>query len=322
MFIYEVMVLFKQIRKQCYQVGAYIFLCLTFLLCSFQLNAMLKVLYPNVNGVGKQSFGYAVLNLALERSGIDYQLRISDKKVNNARIRLLIEQNKLSVSDFGSSPEYEEQLKAVYFPIDLGLNGWRIFLIHKDKRSIFSNIEHLEQLQNYVAGQGMGWSDTEILRHSGLRVVETAEIDNLFKMANRKRFDYLPLGANEVHHLLSEYKNFSSDLVVDEHLLLIYPFARLFFVNKENVVLHDAIKKGLIRAYEDGSFMDLFNSHPSNQALLQQVGLAQRKVIHIDNPYMTSAVRQIPQEYFYTMPDALSIRPNSQKSESEKFVEK
>jgi hypothetical protein len=103
--------------------------------------AKLKVIYPNVNEAGEEFFGYAVLKLALENSGKEFELNVSKVSVNNDRIRVMIKQKKISISDFGTSPEYEQEFLPIYFPIDMGLNGWRIFLIHNDEKPQCTNIE-------------------------------------------------------------------------------------------------------------------------------------------------------------------------------------
>ena len=108
--------------------------------------AQLKVIYPNVNGEGMDSFGYSVLKLALEKSGREFELTLNTFDVNNARIRILIKQKKISISDFGTSVDFEQEFLPIYFPIDLGLNGWRIFLIHKKNRNKFRKISTLKDL--------------------------------------------------------------------------------------------------------------------------------------------------------------------------------
>lgn len=280
--------------------------CLLALLvhCVFSNSSMaeLKVVYPNINGEGDQSFGYAALKLALENSGVSFKLSVGEEqKTNNKRIRLMIENKEISISDFGTSAEFEKELRPVYFPIDLGLNGWRIFLIHKDNQAEFGKIKTLDDLRKKTAGQGIGWSDIAILENAGLKVMQSATIDNLFGMTEVKRFDYFPLGANEAHSLLEKYKNISPNVVVESQILLIYPFGRLFFVHKDNKELHDAVEAGLVKAFENGSFLKLFKSHQANIALFTQANLKNRKQILIDNPNMTEEFKKIPQKYFFTL---------------------
>jgi len=264
-------------------------------------SAQLNVIYPNVNGIGEHTFGYAVLQLALENSGRNFTLKVSNVDVNNARIRIMLQQNKISISDFGTSPEYEQDLLPIYFPIDMGLNGWRIFLIHRDAQFQFENIGTIEDLRKKSLGQGLGWSDIEVLENAGLNVEQAPNLTNLFKMTENKRFDCFPLGANEVHSLLDRYQKFSPNVIVEPKVLLIYPFGRLFFVDKENQELHDAVFTGLVRSFENGSFWKLFKSHESNKATFTSANLKGRQQIFIDNPRLTQAFKKIPKKYFFSL---------------------
>jgi len=246
-------------------------------------------------------FGYSALKLALENSGKDFELHITEAGVNDARIRRMLRSKEISIADFGTSAEFEQEFYPIYFPIDLGLNGWRIFLIHKESRSQFEKINSIERLRTKKSGQGIGWADVEILENAGLEVVKSSHIENLIRMVEGKRFDFFPLGANEAHSLLDAYSEENPNVIVEPTLLLIYPFGRLFFVHKENKELHDTVQTGLIKSFENGSFWELFQSHPSNQALFEKANLKYRNQILIDNPHMTEEFKKIPQKYFFTL---------------------
>ncbi|MDP6687871.1 MAG: hypothetical protein QF384_00075, partial [Alphaproteobacteria bacterium] len=59
---------------------------------------------------------------------------------------------------------------------------------------------------------------------------------------------------------VGEYENFKNalpDLVIDEHVLITYPFAIYFFVNKKNEDLALTIEAGLRAAYDSGEIQDL-----------------------------------------------------------------
>lgn len=269
------------------------------LLSATPLFPQIRVVYPNINGIGKDSFGYAVLKLALDKSGVDYDLSFDNDPMTNERIREQIKNGKISVADFGTSPLYEMTLQAIYYPIDLGLNGWRLMAIRKDRQDDFRNIGNIEDLTRLTAGQGQGWSDTEILRKAGLQVVEAPHIDNLFRMLNAGRFDYFPLGANEILSLLTTYRSQCPDVIVEKSLVLVYPFGRLFFVRRDNIPLANALNKGMKKAMEDGSFLRLFRERSSARDLEALSGLNKRTKITIDNPFMTKAFRNIPRKYFY-----------------------
>lgn len=277
------------------------FLVLVAILLSTQAWARLKVVYPNVNEAGAAAFGYAALKLALENSGKEFDLSVSAERINNERIRALIKEKTISISDFGTSPEYERDLLPIHFPIDLGLNGWRIFLVHEKTRPIFQAATGIDDLRKLRAGQGVGWSDVKILEHAGLPVDLAPSMSNLFRMAEARRFDYFPLGANEAHSLLEQYRQHSPSLGVEGQLVLVYPFGRLFFVHKDNIELHDAVLAGLVKSFENGGFQKLLRTHESTAALFTRANLKSRRQIHIDNPFLTREFRKIPRKYFFNL---------------------
>src|SRR5262249_1049947 len=195
--------------------------------------AELRVVYPNEEGAAGQNYGAQVLALALAKSGGPYTLTIHPAKVNQERARVMIEEGEISVYDFGTSADFEQRLLPVYFPIDRGLLGYRLFVIHRDNADAFARINSLEQLREKTARQGVNWSDTPNLAHAGI-TVHVAPWESLFKMTESKRFDFFPLGASEVYTLLHEYQSLAPNSIVEQHIVLIYPFGRLFFVRKDN----------------------------------------------------------------------------------------
>jgi hypothetical protein len=118
-------------------------------------------------------------------------------------------------------------------------------------------------------------------------------------MVESKRFDFFPLGASEASTLLHEYQSLAPNAIVDTHLVLIYPFGRLFFVRKDNAALRDVIQSGLEQAFADGSFQQLFEDFWSLS--LTTVTLKERTQIRISNPNVTPAFLNIPRKYFYDM---------------------
>src|SRR5215470_2307324 len=133
-------------------------------------HAELRVVYPNVEGAADQNYGAQVLALALAKSRVPYTLTIHPARVNQERARMMIEEGQISVYDFGTSAEFEQRLLPVYFPIDRGFLGYRLFVIHRDNTDAFASITSIEQLREKTAGQGVNWSDTAILRHAGITV--------------------------------------------------------------------------------------------------------------------------------------------------------
>jgi hypothetical protein len=272
--------------------------CAQWLLMLGVAAAPLKVLYPNVDGIGSNAYGYKVLELALSKCGVPYQLSLDATPVNHERARIKIDTGEVSVFDFGTSAQFERRLLPVYFPIDRGLNGYRLFIIHRDRAADFAAINTIGQLRKMRAGQGVNWSDIAILQHAGIEV-QVAPFDSLFKMIDIERFDFFPLGANEAFGFLEAHKASAPHAIVEQHIVLIYPFGRLFFVRRGNTALRDAILRGLEAAFDDGSFQALLGSHADFASTLKSARLKERVQIHIDNPFLTPEFRRIPKKYFF-----------------------
>lgn len=258
-----------------------------------------EVIYPNRDGIGEHAFGYQLLKLILPKTGKNYMVKIVEESSNQDRALAELETGKYSVVDTGIGIDFEKRFDAVYIPIDMGLTGWRIFIINKKQQKDFAKIKTLEQLRKKKAGQGIGWTDADILRNAGIKVESSARIENLIKMVNAERFDFLPLGVNEAHGFLFEYKKKGDELMVEETIVLKYPFARLFYVKKGNSELKQDIKLGLEKAFKDGSFKKLVESNLFFKEGLSKSNLKNRIVIEIENPYMTEKFKHIDSKWWY-----------------------
>ena len=81
----------------------------------------------------------------------------------------------------------------------------------------------------YRFGQGRDWSDTTIMRANGMKVVTAVKYDNLFLMADGKRFDGFPRGVHEPWAEID--KRPGLELTVDEHVMLVYRSPFYLFVS-------------------------------------------------------------------------------------------
>lgn len=268
---------------------------------AFAASDRLEVVYPNLNGQGKNNLGYRVLKLALEKSGQQFNLKLSPHAVNDERTRALLANGDISIADFGSGEQFEKDFSAIHFPIDRGLLGYRLFVIRAASAAEFGAISSLPDLLKFSAGQGLGWSDIAILENAGLQIRKAPTLLSLFPMLEAARFDFLPLGLNEVYGLLDDYTANapSAMLRVDTHCVLIYRFARLFYVAKGNTELHDAVLAGLKKSFDDGSFQLLLNTDPAISSAIKHANLKQRTVLKIDNPSLSEAFKSIPEAYFF-----------------------
>ena len=223
-----------------------------------------------------------ILTLALSKTGEDINFAFDTVVKNEAQMMADIETGEMDIMWAGASQDKDENMLAVRIPALKGLLGHRIFIIREQDKGTFKNINTLNDLKQLKAGQGRFWGDSAVLKSAQIPLVTTTKFNNLFSMLEGGRFDYFP---RAVHEPWVEVNRFPElNLVIDENVMLIYPFAMYFYVKKDNQSLHDLIYNGFNTAIEDGSFDDLFFSNPMIQDVLTKANLKQRTILRIDNP--------------------------------------
>lgn len=259
-----------------------------------------EVRYPYEEGRERtKEFAYQVLDLALSKADGDWTLVPSAQHMNEKRQRnMLAAGREIDVAWYGTSAELEQKLRPVRIPIDGGLVGWRLMLIDEARQADFSAVSSIEDLRKLVIGQGAGWADVPILEAAGLEVA-TSDYNNLFRMVGGGRIDAFPRGANEAFREQANFVGQVPNLAVEKDLVVYYPLTVLFFVSPGNDALHDAIHQGLVRAHEDGSYQQLFSSHPEIKTVLDQANLGSRTKIELPNPTMSPETTAIDPKYWY-----------------------
>jgi hypothetical protein len=233
-------------------------------------------------GDARGSYPIALLHLAIEKSGTEYQLVPSGQVMTQHRtLRQLGSKSGLDVVWTMTSPEREKELKPIRIPIDRGLIGWRLLLIHNDNEQKIQQLDE-KQLKTSPSIQGSDWPDYPILKANHFRVLGSGDFDAMFKMLQAKRIDYFPRSITEIWPELQQKTGMS--LTVAPKWVLHYPAALYFFVQKDNIELANAIEIGLLRAIEDGSMQQLFLQHFSSA--IQQADLKSRTVIPLNNPLL------------------------------------
>ncbi len=168
----------------------------------------------------------------------------------------------------------------VRFPLDMGLIGWRVFLIRAADAPAFAKVHTVDDLKKLQAGQGHDWPDTQILLASGLPVQTSSSYPSLFEMLRVGRFDYFPRSVTEVWDEVKSRPEMK--IAVEKTLVLQYPSAFYFFVHKQDKALADVLEAGLRVAQKDGSFRKLFDAEFAND--LKRANLKGRTRIQIANP--------------------------------------
>jgi len=249
--------------------------------------------YPKRAESPRWNYALGLLQLAIEESGGDYVLRPTVDEMSQTRAARELELGNIDFIWTGTSAEYEQRFQPVRIPVLRGLDGYRICVINPGRQSAFSAVKSLDDLKQLSIGQDPGWSDVKILEAAGLKVV-TAPYDALPNMVERDRFDCFLRGAHEAPNEIAKHPA----LAVENDLLIVYPFTSFFFVNRKNTVLAEALETGLKKAYEDGRFMQHFNSHPAIRAIFDEGRIEQRRRFDIANPFLTDETRAIPDQYW------------------------
>ena len=244
--------------------------------------------YPD----SKKSYFTDLLRLILESSKPEYgdfKLQPVAMDMGQARSSLMIERNQyIDLNWRMTSPQLEEQLQAIYFPILKGLMGYRIFIINKNAQRKFNQSTSLYDLQNLHLGQGYNWPDTKILLANGFSVIQGHE-NFLLDMLKKGRFSYFP---RALHEPWSEIANDSS-LMVEQHIMLEYPAPVFFFVNKNNKKLQKRLNTGINKLVISGQFDQFFLNHPITASVLQRAKVKQRNTFKLRNPFLSKQTKTL-----------------------------
>lgn len=225
-----------------------------------------------------------LLKQALAHANKNYTVKMSVRGASHARQIKLVVDGKINVMWDAPGPEMSTELMPIEIPIDKGLIGWRLFFIKKEDQRLFSKSTTLEELKKIRLGQVKSWHDTSILKANRLNVVATPNYISSFKMLASNRFTYFPRSVSEIWQEQKDQQDLLDNIVIEKNLVLHYPIAYFYYVNKNNQTLARDLQSGLEKMLADGSFDRLFNEYNSKQIALAE--FHKRKIIHIDNPYL------------------------------------
>lgn len=265
-------------------------------------SAPMEVIVPVKSHVDKtQDYPFDLLKFILNKSGVQYSITLSDAGISTqARdIQRLKANQDINLGWFGTSPELEKDLLPIRYPIWRGLLGYRVFIINKDNQPAFDQVNTLDDLRRFSGSQGIGWTDIAILEHSGLKQ-EASPYDSIFAKVNARRIDYFSRGITEAFREVETRQKEFPNLVVERHILLVYPFDGFFFTNKKNPQLAKALEEGFRKAYADGSFKKFFYAHPAVKTMIEKANINGRTRINIPNPLLTPETQAIPDQYWHS----------------------
>ena len=260
-------------------------------LCSFTAAPMVEaatwtITYPRPidDSDARAQYPIALLKLALDKTGVNYELRPSDRILLTGKaMRQLRENREVNVVWSMTDSQREKELTPIRIPIAKGLIGLRVFVINENKKTKFDDVLSLTDMRKLIPIQGEEWPDTKILQANGFNVFTVPEFREAYDMIKQGKGDFFPRSVMEVDAELEE-EGRRNNLYLEPSMALYYPTAMYYFVSSSNKTLANLIETGLNRAIEDGSFDALFES--TYAPILASLGVNERKIFTLVNPLL------------------------------------
>lgn len=208
-----------------------------------------------------------------------------------------VRNGELDIFSAMTSKELEEEFQAIYIPIYKGLMGMRLAIIRKEDKNLFANVNSLQDLQKFTAGQGTYWADSKILAANNVPLVKEMKYSNMFRMLEAERFMYFPRGAHEPWSEVEQRPELN--LTVDEHIMLSYKAPFYFFVAKKNKALAAHLTEQFNQMINDGTFMELFYQDEDVAKAISLSNFHHRTVIEMHNPYLSAQTPIDNQQLWY-----------------------
>jgi len=233
----------------------------------------------------------AVLKRALEATKADfgdYHFTLVTAHYGTHRGRRMIESGDV-INMYASPPRppeitAKENIITIAKPLLKGLLGYRRLIVNREALPSFKAIRTREQLAKKTAGQGRHWLDAALLRYNHFKVTDTSGYEHLFPMLARHRYDYLPLGAQEIEQALETNAQAYPDLVIEPDIIIYYPWPVVFQVSGKYPQLARRVEIGLERIIADKELATLFEHQYAE--LLQTLRRPSMRVFLLENPYM------------------------------------
>jgi hypothetical protein len=262
-----------------------------FALCSFVVVTMAEaatwtITYPRPidDSDARAQYPIALLKLALDKTGVNYELRPSDRILLTGKaMRQLRENREVNVVWSMTDSQREKELTPIRIPIAKGLIGLRVFVINQNKKAKFDDVLSLTDMRKLVPIQGEEWPDTKILQANGFNVFTVPEFREAYDMIKQGKGDFFPRSVMEVDAEL-EAEGRRNNFYLEPSMALYYPTAMYYFVSGSNKTLANLIETGLNRAIDDGSFDALFES--TYAPILESLGVNERKIFTLENPLL------------------------------------
>ncbi len=265
----------------------YLYYCVLMLLLWTQSLAAkpsytLTVPTPLNGDEGKNQYVEALLEQIFSAQGFKLNILYSNIPSNKVRTAKLLSQSKvIDLFWANARTDITKQLHAIKQPIYGGYIGYRLFLVSDKKLVDLSKVTTAQQLSAYTAVQKRDWLDYKILINNGLKVDGDLSFNAMFKAVEQGLADYFPRSILEIDRELVRFGSYQ--LKIEPNLIIKYPSASYFYVNKQNKKLADIVQRGFQTIIENGVYEKHFNEYFGKT--IRDHNLNNRKVIELENPF-------------------------------------
>ncbi len=195
-------------------------------------------------------------------AGLTVNLQAVDLATSTYRTRFELTQGeKINVMLSPHFVDNKYQALIVPIPVLQGLLGYRKIISRKMLQSRMAEIQVIEDLRKFKAGQVKGWEDIHVYQHNKFLVETSVDIDALFRMLASERFDFLPLGVIEIEQEFDKYKHTYSNIYIDESFMIYYPIPLLFHVNTQEPKIAEFLKYSMEKIIKNGVQDQLIRKH-------------------------------------------------------------
>lgn len=258
---------------------------------------------PESQSDARATYPMATLELCSDYHNNRIEFRPSPLKTQQARsILLLARGSDIDVLWTVPTQERMQHIKLVPIPIDRGLLGWRLLLIHQKDRDKFAKIQSVQALQQYIGGQGHDWPDLTVLRHNQLTVSASSTYEGLFSMLSLDHIDYFPRSISEIWPEAQAHQHQS--IIIEPTLALKYRQGLYFFVNHQDEQLYRALTECLHSAARNGDLKKLFYGYYYSD--ITRANLHQRTVLELSVPENIQHT-PLPPSYWFSVEE---LTPN------------
>ncbi len=231
-----------------------------------------------------------VLEAALAASGSGWTAQPMDRMTDaRALIELTHPQGLIDVVVGMPNRAREAQCWIVPAPLYLGLFGWRALVVRRGEAQRWRGLRSVADLRGLRCFQGQGWPDTDILRHNGVPVVVGGKVSEMYERLRAGEGDAFPRGVTEAW---GEIQPWGDAFEVVPEVVLHYRSDLFFFLRRDDQALGQVLKQGLDAMHRSQALhRGLLKEHGVD---LQQAQLGRRRVIDLDNPELSPALRALP----------------------------